>query len=76
MDGGDDLGAVADRGGDALDRADAHVADGEDAAAAGLERQAVLADLVAGQDEAALVELEPEPRSQSVLGSAPMKENR
>ena len=58
MDRSNHLRAVADRGRDALDRAGADVADGEDAAAAGFQRIAVVARLGAGQDEAAIVELE------------------
>src|SRR6476469_4969100 len=59
VDRGDDLRAVADRGGDTLDRAGADVADGEHAAAAGLQRQALVAKVLAGEDEAARVELQP-----------------
>src|SRR4029077_18985620 len=59
VDGSDDLRAVADRRGDALDRAGANVADREHAAPAGFERQAVIIELLTGEDEVARVELEP-----------------
>ena len=49
---GHHLRAFADGGGDALDRAGAHVADREDAAAVGLERMAPGAHLRPGADEA------------------------
>ena len=55
----DDLRTVADRGGNTFDRAGAHVADREHAAPAGFERQAVVADLFAGPQEAPFVELQP-----------------
>src|SRR5262249_32508068 len=56
VDGGHDLGAFADGGGNALDGAGAHVAAGEDALAAGLERAAILGKLIAGAHEALLVQ--------------------
>jgi hypothetical protein len=50
MDGGDHLRALADRGGDALRRARAHVADREDPVAARLQRRPTVAEV--GADEA------------------------
>src|SRR5256885_11421266 len=53
VDRGDDLGAIADRCGNALDRVGADVADREHAAAAGLERETVAARVLAGHDKTA-----------------------
>jgi hypothetical protein len=53
----DDLSALADRGGDPLDRRCADIADGEDAAPAGLQRMAKTAGVGAGQHEALGVQL-------------------
>src|SRR6266568_5264600 len=53
---GDHLGTLADRGGDALDRAGAHVADGEDAGAARLQRMLRRPALLAGAHEALVVQ--------------------
>ena len=48
VNGGDDLRAVAYGGGNPLDRAGAHVAHRKHAAAAGLQREAILAGILAG----------------------------
>ena len=53
---GDHLGAFADGGGDALDRSGAHVADGEDAVAARLQRMTPRSEVGARADEALGVE--------------------
>ncbi len=52
----DDLRAFADRGSDAFDRFGADVADGENAAAARLQRMAIAAGIFAGQYKAFGVE--------------------
>src|SRR5262245_45557439 len=64
VEGADDHGPFADRGCAALDRAGAHVADGEDSGHARLEG-AVCSRRWAGGDEAIVVDLERtgEPRS-------------
>ena len=49
---GDHLGALADGGGDPLDRSGAHVADGEHAGAVGFQRVTPLAAVIAGAHEA------------------------
>ena len=72
----DDLGAVADRGRDPLDRGRANVADREHAAAAGFQRQAAVAGLLAVSRKPRGSRSRPDAASQSVLGSAPMNENR
>ena len=56
MDCSDHLSSVAHRSGHAFYRAGAHVAHGEDAAAAGFERQAGLRNVGARQDEPAAVQ--------------------
>src|SRR5205807_6931234 len=56
MDCRNGLRSVADRRRDPLDRACAHVADRKDAAAAGFERQAGVANLLARKDEAPRIE--------------------
>src|SRR4249919_1619341 len=55
----DDLRTVTDRGRDAFDRAGAHVAYRKHAAAAGLHGKSVVGEILAGEDEPAVVELEP-----------------
>ena len=55
MDRGNHLGSIPHCCGDALDRAGADIADGEDSSAAGFHRQPVVADIIAGKDEAAPV---------------------
>ncbi len=58
MQRGDDLRTFAHRGGDALHRARAHVADGEDSMTAGFQRLAVGAGQVAtGEHEAFTIKL-------------------
>ena len=57
MDFRHDLRAVADRRGHPFHRSRPHVADGEDAAAARLQRKPRLARIGAGADEAAGIEL-------------------
>src|ERR1043165_433815 len=59
VDGSDDLRAIAAGRRDALHRAGADIADSENAPAAGLHRQAVVIQVLTGEDEAAFVELEP-----------------
>ena len=72
--------ALADRGGDALDRAAAHVARGEHAGQAGLEQRR-LGALLAARRGVGPVRTNPLsssatcPPSQPVYGSAPMKTN-
>ena len=78
MQSGDHLGAVADRRGDPLDRAGADVADGEDAAPAGFERQSAVAGArrrCRTKPRSSTLDAATR-RSQSVLGSAPMNRNR
>ena len=55
----DNLRSVAHCGCDAFDRRRANVADSENPAAAGLERQAVLVDFLSGENEPSRVERDP-----------------
>ena len=71
-----DLRALSNGRSDALDRTRAYVANGKNAAPAGLQRVAALAAVPAGQDEAFASSAMPDPESQSVFGSAPMNKKR
>ena len=72
----DHLRAFADRGGDALDRAGADVADGEDAAAVGLQRVASAPISAPVRTKPLASSVTSDCASQSVLGSAPMNRKR
>jgi len=71
-----DLGAFADRRRNALDRTRTHVADREDALAAGFQLTAIAARLGTPQHEPLASNATPDPDSQFVFGSAPMNRKR
>src|SRR5260221_10341133 len=58
MEGSHHLGALTHRGGNTLDRARAHIADGEDTTAACLERPTVGAEIESRSHETLFVELD------------------